>query len=176
SQLSDVCSKIVSSQTFKNYDSGKRLLNYLCEQSVLGQIPKETTIGVNLFDTDRSKEMDTAKVRVYVHNLRKKLQQYYRTEGRNDRVELVIPVGSYKVELIDRVKNGTNLGRFFNPYSLAIIVALFGVVIFQYLMIPDKDGKPDLPDAFFGELVRSDKPVLVVLGDMFIFKETKKLT
>ncbi len=180
SQLIEICQLIISSETFRNYDSGKRLLSYLCEQTEKGEIPKETTIGVNLFDADRAQEMNSAKVRVYVHNLRRKLALYYRTEGKHHTHELVIPVGAYKPQIKRRNSLDQNAFRSMRPiigYVMVFLITLLGAWLVNNHSDQSKTNKTyKLPNGLFDDLLTSESPVLIVLGDMFIFSETNKVT
>jgi len=78
-------------------------LNYVCERSFQGQADqiKEYTIGVDALR--RSPDFDPKKdsiVRVEAHRLRKRLDEYYTSEGATHRVRIVIPQGQYAPRFI----------------------------------------------------------------------------
>jgi hypothetical protein len=78
-----------------------RLLEYLCDKTLLGEPDqiKETTIAVEVFG--RSWEFDERKdaiVRVEVLRLRRKLARYYEGPGRGDRVRITLVPGRYVPE------------------------------------------------------------------------------
>ena len=97
----DLLNKILESQEFSGSERYQKLLRYLVQSTLDKNIPKEVTIAYEVFGIDvNSDSLPESNIRVYVHNLRKKLDSYYAHEGVNDPVRLVIPKGRYKVEFI----------------------------------------------------------------------------
>ena len=91
-------SRIIHSDELKDAKIYQDLLSYLYKATQKGEAPKEVTIaqevfGIKEFDAERD-----AKIRVYVYNLRKKLDSYYLHEGKNDKVEVSIQKGLYLLE------------------------------------------------------------------------------
>src|SRR5690606_3469460 len=77
-----------------------RLLEFLVECSLADRSPKEVEIAVEVFD--RQADFDPAQdsiVRVYAHNLRRKLDRYYGAEGRGRPNRLDLARGEYRVVL-----------------------------------------------------------------------------
>lgn len=77
-----------------------RLFEYLffCHQQ--GRTPKEFEIAVD--GLGRSSSFDVsqdAMVRVYIHKLRKKFDEYYAAAGRNEALRLTLPKGEYRLVL-----------------------------------------------------------------------------
>ena len=77
------------------------LLEFLVACSIEGRTPKELEIAMEVFgkgaDFDPSQD---SMVRVYAHNLRQKLDQYYATDGRADAGRLSLARGEYRVSLV----------------------------------------------------------------------------
>jgi hypothetical protein len=74
------------------------LLAYLCQKYFAGETDgiKEYNIGVEALGRKPSFDPSTdAIARVEVHRLRRKLRDYYETEGAGHNVRITIPVGSY---------------------------------------------------------------------------------
>ncbi|MCZ6674060.1 MAG: tetratricopeptide repeat protein, partial [Verrucomicrobia bacterium] len=75
-----------------------RLLEYLAGCSINGRRPKEFEIASKVFgkgsDFDPSQD---SLVRVYVHNLRQKLDNYYAREDNPGGDRLAIPKGEYRL-------------------------------------------------------------------------------
>lgn len=75
-----------------------RLFSYLCQKYFDGETDRLSEMGIakDLFGRnetfDRSQD---AIARVEAHRLRKKLRQYYETEGKDHPVRVVLPPGSY---------------------------------------------------------------------------------
>jgi hypothetical protein len=89
---------ILRSRAFIQSHRIRRFLQFVVEESLLGQPHrlKEYLIGLEVFD--RREAFDPrvdSIVRVEARRLRYKLEEYYRTEGREDGVRVVLRKGSY---------------------------------------------------------------------------------
>jgi len=90
--------KILASRAFFRSERMIRFLRYAVEQAAKGQGDKlkEDTLGVEVFDRRESYDPRIdAVVRVEARRVRAKLEEYYETEGRQDRVLIELPKGSY---------------------------------------------------------------------------------
>lgn len=89
---------LLASAAFGRSPRLARLLKYLCNKSFEGQADqiKEYNIAVDVLDRPESFDpTEDAIARVEVHRLRKKLREYYETEGAGHAVRIVIPAGRY---------------------------------------------------------------------------------
>ena len=90
--------RILSSKHFAHAPMKQRFLQLVCEAYISGRTAdlNEYLIGFEVFGRDKTYNpaLDPI-VRVGAHELRKKLEDYYRTEGKSDEILLDIPVGSY---------------------------------------------------------------------------------
>ena len=80
-----------------------RLFDYLEGCSSTGKVPKEIEVALDVFG--KRPDFDVAQdavVRVYVHKLRRRLDEYYAGPGRSDTSRLVIPKGEYRLVLQDQ--------------------------------------------------------------------------
>ncbi len=89
---------ILRSRAFVQSHRIRRFLQFVVEESLLGQPHrlKEYLIGLEVFD--RREAFDPrvdSIVRVEARRLRYKLEEYYRSEGREDAVRIVLRKGSY---------------------------------------------------------------------------------
>src|ERR1700728_3231338 len=89
---------ILRSRSFIQSHRIRRFLQFVVEESLLGQPHrlKEYLIGLEVFD--RREAFDPrvdSIVRVEARRLRYKLDEYYRMEGREDAVRIVLRKGSY---------------------------------------------------------------------------------
>src|SRR6202453_4672649 len=89
---------ILRSRAFIQSHRIRRFLQFVVEESLLGQPHrvKEDLIGLEVFD--RREAFDPrvdSIVRVEARRLRYKLDEYYRTEGREDGIRIVLRKGSY---------------------------------------------------------------------------------
>src|SRR5580658_863737 len=79
----------------------RRLFDYLVECTLAGQAPKEIAIAVDVFG--KSAEFDVSQdalVRVYVHKLRRALDDYYAAPENEGRQALQIPKGEYRLKFV----------------------------------------------------------------------------
>jgi tetratricopeptide (TPR) repeat protein/TolB-like protein len=89
---------ILRSRAFIQSHRIRRFLQFVVEESLLGQPHrlKEYLIGLEVFD--RREAFDPrvdSIVRVEARRLRYKLEEYYRTDGREDGIRIVLRKGSY---------------------------------------------------------------------------------
>src|ERR1700682_1431993 len=90
--------QILRSRAFIQSHRIRRFLQFVVEESLLGQPHrlKEYLIGLEVFD--RREAFDPrvdSIVRVEARRLRNKLEEYYRTEGQEDPVRVLLRKGSY---------------------------------------------------------------------------------
>ena len=89
---------VLASSAFLRSPRLTRLLSYLCTKYLAGEADqiKEYNIGVEVLERPASFDpAEDAGARVEVHRLRRRLQQYYETDGASNKLRIVIPVGHY---------------------------------------------------------------------------------
>src|SRR5690349_496418 len=75
----------------------QRLFDFLLTCSLANRAPKEIEVAIDAFG--KGAEFDVsqdAMVRVYVHKLRRKLEEFYAGPGANEPTHLSIPKGEYR--------------------------------------------------------------------------------
>ena len=90
--------RILRSRAFIQSHRIRRFLQFIVEESLLGQPHrlKEYLIGLEVFDRrDAFDPRVDSIVRVEARRLRHKLEEYYRTEGREDLTRITLRKGSY---------------------------------------------------------------------------------
>ncbi len=99
-------------------------------------------------------------------NLRKKLQEYYRNEGKDDELVFELPKGAYHVNFrYSRFRQLKKTMYRRAPWLLLGSVALLGISLALLLAHP----APKTRIGFWKPFVR-DHPVFLVLGDHYFFK------
>jgi hypothetical protein len=97
-EVRQVVNRVLSSKYFSNAPTKQRFLQLICEAYIDGREDKlnEYMIGCEVYGRDETYNpaLDPI-VRVGAHGLRKKLQSYYKVDGKDDELILEIPVGSY---------------------------------------------------------------------------------
>jgi len=97
-EVREQLNRILQSRHFKKAKKKSRFLEFLCEQALSGKADavNEYTIGVDIYErgADFDPQADSI-VRVQAHEIRKSLQAYYSEDGREDRLQVGLPVGGY---------------------------------------------------------------------------------
>ena len=98
--------KIISSQEFSNSSVYGHFLTYLVQSSLEGKSLKEITIAIDVFNKDETfNPAEDTIVRSHTYTLRKKLETYYYTEGKQDKYKIIIPKGHYEVKFVEATDN-----------------------------------------------------------------------
>src|ERR671922_11537 len=86
-EVRKLVNRILSSKHFSNAPTKRRFLQLICEAYIDGRADKlnEYMIGCEVYDRDETYNpaLDPI-VRVGAHGLRKKLQSYYKDDGKDD--------------------------------------------------------------------------------------------
>jgi hypothetical protein len=179
-----------------------RLFDFLIDCSATGRAPKETEVAIEVFGKDAGFDVaQDAMVRVYVHKLRRKLEEYYSGPGRGDPFHLAIPKGAYRIVINDQAAVAAALAvpdtavvpppgtageamtagvpasparRWLWPTLAASLVInlLFAGALLWYS--PRGGHDPVATQPLWSRMMTADRPLLVVLGDYYIFAETDK--
>ena len=100
---------VLQSHLFTRSPTLTHLLSYLCEKTFAGESGqiKEYSVGLDVFDRRDSFDQDTDSiVRVQANRLRKRLSQYYASEGASRPLRITIPVGQY-IPMFERIVAAT---------------------------------------------------------------------
>lgn len=155
-----------------------RLFDYLLSKSLMGEAPSEQQIAADVFSAeDALTGGQDPNVRVYVHRLRKVLETVF---ANATGPKLHIPVGEYRVRLIERSDAGAQsvaLPRV--PVDVAArrrrlgIVILSGVAILLVLLLGwrwvDRAPPALAQTALWQALSESERPLVVIVGDYYLF-------
>ncbi len=170
-----ILEKIIHSEEFANNEVYQKFLSYLVEASIEKRNLKEATIAMEYFDRNaRFNPAEDPTVRVHFHNLRKKLQTYYLSEGKEDKIRLCAPKGKYEISF-DQVEIPRSNPKFrisLRNISFFLLFPLaFGVI---YLWSSNKETRKVLSqyqhqnnEWIWSEFFENDKPILLVFGDYY---------
>jgi hypothetical protein len=177
----EIESTLLQSEQFKNSKNSKALLTYLFNCSLEGVTPKEITIAAEVFNKDHSfNPGDDPLVRVHIHNLRKKLDEYYQSGGKADRYRLEIPKGQYVIHITDRAERKKwyvlfqEKSKRFKAYPVlsALLVILCLLLLMQNLGLDHKLKKyriVDDQDPVWGGFLQNENETVIVCGDHFFY-------
>lgn len=160
----------------------RRLFDFLVDCAAQGRVPKEIEVAIDGFGRgagfDASQD---ALVRVYVHKLRRKLDDYYASAGVGDDGRLVIPRGEYRLSVTRQQQPaGAGLHALSRREWLGLaLIALLATATLVLGIAVRRDGEPGAAADFaaarrspvWSPLLDDDLPIEVVLGDYYIFGE-----
>lgn len=173
-----IVKKITASKSFGKSSTYANLLSYLVDCSLNKNVPKETSIASDIFGKTDFDPSQNTLVRVYVYNLRKKLETYYKNEGKNDKQILEIPKGSYEILLSAKKTTPKEKKPYVLKPLLGIMAALL-LVSLAFNVIYLKNSAPDAPMAkskLWHNLLNKEQGLTVVIGDLFLYQEIDSLT
>ena len=156
---------IVKSNVFSKSPVNRELLKYLVSCSVKGEKPKEFQIASDVFGKkyDSEKEIN---VRVYIHNLRKKLKEYYQYEGREDELVFELPKGHYQIHFkYSPFKSLKKKIYRFSP-ALFLVSILILVSVAYFLIFPPQKVKIH----FWKDFLSNGFSTSLVLGDHYFYR------
>jgi hypothetical protein len=183
----------------------QKLFDFLIECSATGRAPKETEVAIEVFGKDTGFDVaQDAMVRVYVHKLRRKLEEYYSGAGHSDPFRLTIPKGAYRIVVhepdaapasedgvepplapVSSPEPGAAPGPSRPPprtpraWILAVLAAsvVINLALAGGLFWSAHRTPPVNPvraSPVWSRMLDSGRPLWVVLGDYYIFAETDK--
>lgn len=167
-EITKALADILNSEAFLKSQHNKLLLEYLVKATLEKRDIKEYTIAHEIF----KKETDTG-VRAYIHNLRKKLDEYYSGEGKNSELILSIPKGQYYVQVnkreVEKEKEkgkGPGLPKRY-VWGLLGILFVAGLSLVWFLWNSDNSVTKSV---IWSDVLSSQDPLLVVIGDHYFYK------
>ena len=174
--------RIVASGVLGRSRTYTKLLEYLVSCSVEGRSPKELEIAVEVFG--RGSDFDPSQdslVRVYMHNLRQKLDQYAGQHASDSGYRLVIPRGEYRLLAEPNQPSPPptqTLAEEGSRRPSAWVLAAIGLLTLNLLatvmLNEDSASGPErqlAESAVWSGILDDDMPLVVVVGDYYIFAE-----
>jgi hypothetical protein len=165
----------------------RRMFDYLADRSLAGQSPKEIAIAMDVFG--KSADFDVSQdalVRVYIHKLRKALDEYYASSGNTGSPELHIPRGEYRLRVsrkaADKAADASIAAtaaipprvRRFGVFSAAALLGAAVVVgaLVAWQWAPRSDLERVRASPIWSSLLKDDRPIMIVVGDYYLIGET----
>jgi len=166
-------------QALGRSDGLNRLFDYLAQCAVAGARPKEFEVAAAVFGRGAAFDgSQDASVRVAVHRLRRKLEEFYAGAGRDEPMRLTIPRGEYRMVAEPRPGEApaTAPARPWGRYALAVLAVLAVLNLAAWAAFWTTHGTERAlaraqASPPWAALLKSDAPTLLVLGDYYIFGE-----
>jgi hypothetical protein len=164
-----------------------RLFDYLVECSVLGKSPKEIDIAVEALGRGAGFDVtQDAVVRVYVHKLRRRLEEFYSGPGSGETQRIVIARGEYRLSLesneapapAEQEAAAVPSRSVVRQWLLAALIVSLALNLGLFLSGHFRPSPVEASLAsvranpVWAPLLADDLPIVVVVGDYYIFGET----
>lgn len=165
-----------------------RLFDYLIDCTLSGKTPRETDLAADVFDKPGTDLLVDASVRVYVHRLRRKLEDYYEGPGQREAERLVLPKGEYRFQLrseplaeepdedellpVAAATPGRHRRWLFLLAGLILGAAFaFGLT---RMLAPGDGLEPVRASKVWAPIMASRRPLVIVSGDYYIIGEKEQ--
>jgi len=164
-----------------------RLFDYLLDRSLAGEAPKELEIAFKVFGKDsRFDVSQDSVVRVYIHKLRRRLDEYYNALPAAPAARLTIPKGEYRFAIEEQQEARSDMEA--SPVSQAVVprrrwlalgLALAAAVLLGALATflimrqaaPDARLQAARESELWAPLLNDDLPITIVVGDYYMLGE-----
>ncbi|MDP3494112.1 MAG: hypothetical protein Q8R82_13455 [Hyphomonadaceae bacterium] len=169
------------------------LFDFLASRSADSRPPKEAEIAFAVFGkADAEALRDDPVARVYIHRLRKRLDDFYLRHGTPSGIRLDIPKGDYRIVGASQGEAGADAGtadavqaadvapalgkpaakRRWGLIAAAFAAVVLGGNIAAWAVLGTKPAQKQLADAgIWTEIANSSRPLLIVVGDYYMFGE-----
>ena len=165
-------------------ESGRllELFDFLASRGAKAEPASQAEIAEQVFGQS-GVDSDDATVRVYIHRLRKRLQDHYDKRGEGAAGgQLAIPAGTYALRFLPEEREANDddrnipAGRHMLPGRMLIpgLVALAALLLVGGFVLGGAfGGGPEAtrPNAIWKPFIESDRPIALVVGDYYMFGE-----
>jgi hypothetical protein len=183
-QLRTLAKQIVSSGVLGRSKKYAALLDFLVECSIESKSPKEIELAISVLGKNESFDVASdASVRVYVHQLRKKLDIYYRDFDKTSTYRIIIPKGQYTVAVTRHssphkliTRKAWSIAEPFQIKALLITAVVLLSANLVYLIGSNSEVELDRLDSvashpIWKSVLEDQHPIMLVMGDYYIFGE-----
>lgn len=177
--ISDHVERIIASKGFGRSRAYARLLRYIVGESEQGRVPKETSIAIDVFGKDATyNPSEDTLVRVYMHNLRKKLAHYYAHAGKEESFRITIPKGKYEAVIVPAssqeslpIQPDKNPG--WRKWGMPLLATALVLSVLGHGMSwwKSREVTTGVLGPFWDHFFSGKQPLTLILGDIFVFEE-----
>ena len=151
------------------------LFDFLAARGPEGEPATQADIAETVFGQHQA-EADDATARVYIHRLRKRLEQYYDGQALGEG-RLIIPAGAYALRL-ERGEEAVAVApppRRPRRWLLPLAGVLAVVVAFAAGSLTGGAEAAPKVNAIWRPFIESERPIMIVVGDYYIFGEIDEM-
>ena len=174
--INDEIDSIVASGVLGRSPVYSRLLRYLAAATMQQKTASEVDIATDVlrkggeFDSNQD-----SSVRVYVHNLRQRLDRYYEENDDQDG-RLWIPKGEYRIDFTSDERTQDSIKE--KPSRISTVLYVVAALLVCNLLLlaaiysTDRTQTTEISQSpIWAPILESERPLLVVVGDYFIVGE-----
>lgn len=175
--IDDEIDSIVASGVLGRSQVYPRLLRYLAAATTAHRVASEIDIATDVFS--KGGEFDSnqdSSVRVYVHNLRQRLDRFYE-ENSNKTSRMSIPKGEYRLDFgaveapqPDSAIRTRSL-KSYTAYGFVALLLCNLILLITLFSSTESEVNEVAESRIWAPILSSDRPLLIVVGDYFIFGE-----
>ena len=204
--LASEAARMQASGVFARSERLRGLFDYLLECTLRGRTPKEIDIAIEALGRGPTFDVtQDAMVRVYVHKLRRLLDDYYAGAGSNQRTRIIIAKGEYRLALEPLAADAAGpilvtehppapvpsspseslaTPSLLHPprarrltwiaAALCLSLVINGLLAVKLLTRSSHANAISPGSAYpvWKQMLHEDRPVIIALGDYYIFGET----
>lgn len=153
----------------------RELFDYLADRGPAAEPATQAEIADSVFGQLDSAG-DDATVRVYIHRLRKRLEDFYATQGDGFAgARLTLPAGAYALRLVfpDAASEAAGAPSARSSQSWLWAVAFAAVIAIAFAVVRSFGSGGDAPpvNSFWKPFLESERPIVIVVGDYYMFGE-----
>ena len=183
-ELLALCQRIIDSGILGRSKHYSALLQYLVKCSLSGKSPKEIELAIDVLKRDSDFDVSNdSTVRVYVYQLRKKLDSYYERFEHDASYRIIIPKGQYTIALqqkklpsVDRPAYKTQKQKLGLNNGLLLAAVILLATNLAYMTITNQSKSTVISQIaaehpVWDSVLQDELPILLVMGDYYIFGE-----
>jgi len=172
--------RLKGSKVFQKQELYIQILVYLIASEKEGVVAKSSTIALELLGSQNgmNTSIKDSQIRMKIQKLRKELELFYLTEGKDEQYKLYIPKGEYALKLREEGKQVVESTVVFSSnkklrvfiFSLLLVILLLIVTIGYLLLGRDFASEPVKKTSLVSSLLTDDE-LHIVLGSRGFYSE-----
>jgi hypothetical protein len=183
--LEHLVDRVASAAAFRKSNRLRELLQFLCARALSdpGATTREQEIGVRMFGREAGYDTgQDAIVRVQASLLRKKLQEYFASDGQDEPIVIELPKGTYTPVFRSRESESNEVAQksrgrrsWLRSHALLLTLLAAGALVAAWLVLkPSHFGGPaslgaqwgPAVDRLWSQMFANGQPTSIVISDL----------